>query len=83
MAKKYRAAGGTETISYEPLSFPPMTYKDYIQQLEKQTSAISYEKGLAMVIQLCRKLLPDYQAFSATHGWGDPRVLEEALQCCE
>jgi hypothetical protein len=36
-----------------------------------------------MAILLCRKLLPDYQAFSATHGWGDPRVLEEAIQCCE
>jgi uncharacterized protein YjaG (DUF416 family) len=60
-----------------------MTYKDFIQQLQEQTSALSYEKGLAMAILLCRKLLPDYQAFSATPGWGDPRVLEEAIQCCE
>jgi uncharacterized protein YjaG (DUF416 family) len=60
-----------------------MTYKDFIQQLQEQTSALSYEKGLAMAILLCRKLLPDYQAFSAAHGWGDPRILEEALQCCE
>lgn len=60
-----------------------MTYQDYIQQLEKQTSALSYGKGLAMAIQLCRKLLPDYQAFSVANEWGDPRVLEEALQCCE
>jgi uncharacterized protein YjaG (DUF416 family) len=60
-----------------------MTYKHFIQQLQAQTSALSYEKGLAMAILLCRKLLLDYQAFSATHGWGDPRVLEEALQCCE
>jgi uncharacterized protein YjaG (DUF416 family) len=60
-----------------------MTYRDYIQQLEKQTSALSYEKGLAMAILLCRKMLPGYQAFSVTHEWGDLRVLEEALQCCE
>jgi uncharacterized protein YjaG (DUF416 family) len=60
-----------------------MTYTDFIQQFQKQVSALSYEKSLAMAIQLCRKLLPDYQAFSATHGWGDPRALEEALQCCE
>jgi uncharacterized protein YjaG (DUF416 family) len=60
-----------------------MTYKDFIQQLQEQTSTLSYQKSLAMAILLCRKLLPDYQAFSATHGWGDPRVLEEAIQCCE
>jgi uncharacterized protein YjaG (DUF416 family) len=60
-----------------------MTYKGFIQQLQKQTSALSYEKGLAMAILLCRKLLPDYQAFSVANEWGDSRVLEEALQCCE
>jgi uncharacterized protein YjaG (DUF416 family) len=60
-----------------------MTYKDFIRQLQKQTSTLSYEKGLSMAIQLCRKLLPDYQVFSSTHDWGDPRVLEEALRCCE
>jgi uncharacterized protein YjaG (DUF416 family) len=60
-----------------------MTYMEYIRQFEKQTNALSYEKGLAMAILLCRKLLPDYQAFSATQSWGDPRVLKEALECCE
>ena len=60
-----------------------MTYKDYIQQLERQTTALSYEKGLAMAILLCRRLLPDYQAFSVANEWGDTRVLEEALGCCE
>src|ERR1700685_678835 len=60
-----------------------MTYMEYIRQFEKQTSALPYEKGLAMAILLCRKLLPDYQAFSAANGWGDPRVLEEGLKCCE
>jgi uncharacterized protein YjaG (DUF416 family) len=60
-----------------------MTYKDFIQQFEKQTSALSYEKGLAMAIELCRKLLPGYTAFSTANEWGDPRVLEEALQYCE
>jgi uncharacterized protein YjaG (DUF416 family) len=60
-----------------------MTYKDFTQQLQEQTSALSYEKGLAMAIQLCRKLLPDYRAFSEANKWGDPRVLDEALQCCE
>ena len=60
-----------------------MTYKGFIQQMQEQTSALSYQKSQAMAILLCRKLLPDYQAFSATYRWGDPRVLEEALQCCE
>lgn len=60
-----------------------MTYKHFVQQLQEQTSAMPYEKGLEMAILLCRKLLPDYQAFSATHGFGDPGILEEALQCCE
>jgi uncharacterized protein YjaG (DUF416 family) len=60
-----------------------MTYTCFIQQLQEQTSALSYEKGLAMAILLSRKLSTNYQAFSDRHGWGDPRVLEEALQCCE
>lgn len=40
-----------------------MTYNNFIQQLEKQTSALSYERGLAMAIYLCRKLLSHFQVF--------------------
>lgn len=60
-----------------------MTYKDFIPLLQKQLSALSCEKGLEMVIILCRKMLPDYRVFSANNGWGDPGVLEEAMQFLE
>lgn len=60
-----------------------MTYTDFIQQLPAQTSAVSYEKGLEMIIPLCRKLLSDYHTFYVRNQWGDPEVLEEAIRCLE
>jgi uncharacterized protein YjaG (DUF416 family) len=60
-----------------------MTYKAFIDTFQKQVNALSYEKGLAMAVLLCQKLLPDYQAFSAAHQWGDPSTLKEALQSCK
>jgi uncharacterized protein YjaG (DUF416 family) len=60
-----------------------MTYKHFIQQLQAQTTALSYEKGLTIAILLSRKLFPDYETFSTTHQWGDPAILQEALQYCE
>ena len=59
-----------------------MTYKAFIGTFQKQANTLSYEKGLAMAILLCQKLLPDYNAFSVAHQWGDPPTLEEALQSC-
>jgi len=60
-----------------------MTYSDFVQQLQKQVHAVSYEKGLAMSVLLSGKLLSDYQAFSEKHQWGGPTILEEAFQHCE
>ncbi len=60
-----------------------MTYTVFINSFRKQVNTLSYEKGLAMNILLCQKLLPCYQNFYEKNQWGDPMILQEALHYCE
>ena len=60
-----------------------MTYTVFINTFGKQVNTLSYEKGLAMAILICQKLLPCYQSFYEKNQWGDPMILQEALHYCE
>jgi len=59
-----------------------MTHKEYVHHLKFQSDAISYENGLRFALVICGALYPDYVKFHNVYHWGNPDLLQEAIELC-
>lgn len=56
-----------------------MIWRNYVQQLKRNITQISFLQKLQFAISVCEKLIPDYRYFSETFNWGNISALEEGL----
>lgn len=57
-----------------------MKYQDFVEIFRKQVKAMPYDRQLALAIDVCQKLYPDYASFSLKYDWGDRDVLMDAIK---
>jgi uncharacterized protein YjaG (DUF416 family) len=60
-----------------------MKYQDFVETFRENVYAMRYERQLALAIDVCKKLYPDYASFSIKYDWGDRDVLLDAIKLVE
>jgi uncharacterized protein YjaG (DUF416 family) len=60
-----------------------MTYKEFIQLFNLQTSTLSYEKQMNLAIAVCKKLFRDYRDFSLQNDWGNSDLILDTIKFIE
>ena len=60
-----------------------MKYQEFVETFRKDVNAMPYDRQLALAIDVCKKLYPDYASFSIKYDWGDRDVLMDAIKLVE
>jgi uncharacterized protein YjaG (DUF416 family) len=60
-----------------------MNYKNFTNQLKRNTSNLLYKPQLKFAVLICKKLYFDYQRFTEVYNWGDANLLMNAILICE
>jgi uncharacterized protein YjaG (DUF416 family) len=60
-----------------------MRFKDFDALFKKQIYTLTYEEGLILSIEVCKRLYFNYQEFASVENWGDKDLLMDAIQLCE
>ncbi len=60
-----------------------MNWSQYNEQLTQNVRKISSKEKLQFAIEICDKLLPDYQSFVKKYKWGTIKALENGLAFCK
>nr|WP_294941873.1 DUF416 family protein [uncultured Mucilaginibacter sp.] len=60
-----------------------MIHEEFYKKLAKQLSALPAYRTVEFGLYVCRKLYPDYVFFSVCNQWGDPNLLQEAIDYCD
>ena len=58
-------------------------YLDFIDKIDPLIKKASPETKFQLGLDICKKLYPDYAAFSEKHRFGDNTQVNEALENCE
>ena len=56
-----------------------MDSKAFVTQLSSQLAALSKAQRLVFGLDICKRMLPDYLGFFQEYKWGDPEVLQRAI----
>lgn len=56
-----------------------MKYEDFVSAFRRQVFSIDFRRQLALAIEICQRLLPDYINFSEKYKTGDPQILTDAM----
>lgn len=59
-----------------------MDQSEFTATLEKLLAQLNREKSIAFGLNLCERLFPNYIDFSTKRRWGNPALLQEAIQYC-
>lgn len=60
-----------------------MEYRLFSEQLEQRLNGMPPASLLRFGVEICKRLYPDYAAFSQKRQWGDPDLLLDAIRACE
>ncbi len=60
-----------------------MNCNEYKDKLNSNVNGIPAEQKLQFAIEICDKLLPDYQNFSELYKWGEINPLKDGLKYCK
>lgn len=60
-----------------------MKYLEFVNTFKKQVNTMPFDRQLALAIDVCQKLYPDYASFSIKYNWGDRDVLMDAIKLVE
>lgn len=60
-----------------------MKYEEFAFLFKQQVSSLSYDEGLSLSIEICKRLFPDYVHFATVEGWGNQDLLMDAIRLCE
>ena len=60
-----------------------MNWNEYKDKLRLNIDGISSEQKLQFAIEICDRLLPDYQNFSELYKWGEINPLRDGLKYCK
>ena len=60
-----------------------MNWTEYKEQLTRNAKEISSKEKLRFAIEICDRLLPDYQSFVEKYKWGSIKTLEDGLTFCK
>lgn len=60
-----------------------MKWTEYREKLTKNLKATSLNQQMRFAIEICEKLLPDYDAFEKEFKWGDLKSLIKGLVLCK
>ncbi|MEI6946724.1 DUF416 family protein [Paraflavisolibacter sp. H34] len=57
-----------------------MDFLAFKKKLSQRAKQLSYEQRVALGLDLCNRLFPDYRTFAHASGWGNPDVLLDAIR---
>ena len=60
-----------------------MNWNEYKDKLKSNIKGIPSEQKLQFAIEICDRLLPDYQNFSELYKWGKINKLRDGLKYCK
>jgi len=60
-----------------------MNWNEYKEQLRRNIRGIPPLQKLQFAIEICGRLLPDYQNFSEINTWGNVNSLKKGLNFCK
>ena len=60
-----------------------MNWNEYKDKLKSNINGIPSEQKLQFAIEICDRLLPDYQNFSELNKWGEIKPLRDGLKYCK
>jgi uncharacterized protein YjaG (DUF416 family) len=60
-----------------------MQYKEFDALYKQQVYSLTYEQGLNLAVEVCKRLYFDYERFVSKENWGDKDLLMDAIQQCE
>lgn len=60
-----------------------MTFTEFKNKIEKQLIGLSDNERLKFALDMCKRLLPDYEIFHEKNKWGNPDILTKGLKYCE
>ncbi|MBD0297723.1 MAG: DUF416 family protein, partial [Flavisolibacter sp.] len=52
-----------------------MTWTEFQVIIEKQIEKLPESRGIDFALDICKRLLPEYQQFQQKHKWGDSQLL--------
>ncbi|HEV7333648.1 MAG TPA: DUF416 family protein [Flavisolibacter sp.] len=60
-----------------------MQFKEFDALYKQQVYSLTYEEGLSLAVEVCKRLYFDYERFVSEVSWGDKDLLMDAIQLCE
>jgi uncharacterized protein YjaG (DUF416 family) len=60
-----------------------MQFKEFDALYKQQVYSLTYEDGLSLAVEVCKRLYFDYERFVSEESWGDKDLLIDAIQLCE
>ena len=60
-----------------------MTWTEFQAIIEKQIEKLPESKGIDFALDICKRLLPEYQYFEKKHNWGDSQLLAQGIKFIE
>ena len=58
-------------------------WKEYQQNLKRNISLLADENKMRFAIEICHRLLPEYEKFYIKHEWGNYQFIVECLNYCQ
>jgi uncharacterized protein YjaG (DUF416 family) len=60
-----------------------MQFKEFDALYKRHVYSLTYEEGLNLAVEVCKRLYFDYERFVSEKNWGDKDLLMDAIQQCE
>jgi uncharacterized protein YjaG (DUF416 family) len=60
-----------------------MKWTKYKNQLEQNIEVISFTQKLEFAIEICERLLPDYEKFTEKYNWGNLEPIKSGITLCK